>query len=58
MFLWNVVIATASSAAMPFENNKNNTETIQTSALVHVNSATDTYNASATGYEQFMQVRF
>jgi len=58
MFSWNVVITMASSAPTPFENSENNAETIQTSAPVHMNSAIDTYNASATGYEQFMQVPF
>ena len=57
MFSWNVVITTASSAPTPFENNGNNAETVQTSVPVHMNSATDAYNASATSYEQFMQVR-
>jgi len=57
MFSWNVAITMTSSASMPFENNENNAETVQTSVPVHMNSATDTYNASATSYEQFMQVR-
>jgi len=48
MFSWNVIIATASSAPTPFENNENNAETVQRSVPVHMNSATDTYNASAT----------
>ena len=57
MFSWNVAITMASSASTPFENNENNAETVQSSVPVHTNSATDTYNASATSYEQFMQVR-
>ena len=57
MFSWNVIITTASSTSTPFEDDENNAETVQTSVPVHMNSATDTYNASATSYEQFMQVR-
>ena len=55
MFSWNVAITMTSSASMPFENNENNAETVQTSVPVHMNSATDT---SASSYEQSMQVRF
>ena len=57
MFSWNVAITTTSLTSTPFENNENNAETVQSSVPVHTNSATDTYNASATSYEQFMQVR-
>ena len=57
MFSWNVIIATASSAPTPFENNETNAETLQTSVPENTNSTIDTYNASATGYEQFLQVR-
>ena len=58
MFSWNVAITMTSSASMPFENNENNAETVQTSVPENMNSTIDIYNALATGYEQFMQVRF
>ena len=44
----------ALSIATPFKTHR----LPKTSAPENMNSATDTYNASATGYEQFMQVRF
>ena len=35
MFSWNVIISTASSAPMPFENNENNAETTVNSTRIY-----------------------